>query len=86
METLSPIVLIAAAVIGIIIVIRILKKPIRFIFKMLINAGIGFLLLTVFNIFGSVIGLTLAVNAANILVTALLGVPGVILLILISFI
>jgi len=83
---LSPLMMIAVVVIGVFLVIRILKKPIKFIFKMLINTAIGFILLTVFNCFGAIIGFTLTINAVNAILVGILGVPGVILLIIFSFI
>ncbi len=83
METLSAILLLAAAVVGVILLIKLLSAPIRKIFKFLINALIGFLMLVVLNFFGSAFGVTLELSLINILVTAILGFPGLILLVLI---
>jgi len=83
---LSPLMMITVVVIGVFIVIKILKIPIKFIFKLLINTAIGFILLTAFNFFGAIIGFTLTINAVNIILVGILGIPGVILLIIFSFI
>jgi len=84
METISSILILAAVVVGVILLLKILSAPIRLAFKMLINAGVGFLILFVVNFFGDFVGFTLGVNFLNALVAGILGVPGVILLIVIK--
>ena len=71
-------------VVGVILLLKILSAPIRLAFKLLINAGVGFLILFVVNFFGDFVGFTLGVNFLNALVAGILGVPGVILLIVIK--
>ena len=73
--------LLAAAVI---LAIRIFTLPIKFFAKLLWNTFTGFLLL-IFNALGSMIGLTVAVNAATALTVGILGVPGLILLLLVKW-
>ena len=85
METLSGILLIAALVVGAILILKILTKPIRWIFKLLINAAFGFVLLFLVNFFGDPVGIYIGVNFVNALVAGFLGVPGVILLVLLHF-
>ena len=53
----SVIIVIAAIVLGVIIVLRLLAKPIRFIFKLLINTVLGFVLLWLINFFGGGLGI-----------------------------
>ncbi|MBS5433843.1 MAG: pro-sigmaK processing inhibitor BofA family protein [Firmicutes bacterium] len=84
METISSILILAAVVVGVILLLKILSAPIRLAFKLLINAGVGFLILFVVNFFGDFVGFTLGVNFLNALVAGILGVPGVILLIVIK--
>ena len=74
--------LLAAAVI---LAIRIFTLPIKFYAKLLWNTFTGFLLLLIFNALGSMIGLTVAVNAATALTVGILGVPGLILLLLVKW-
>ena len=85
METLSGILLIAALVVGAILILKILTKPIRWIFKLLLNAAFGFLLLFLVNFFGDPVGIYIGVNFVNALVAGFLGVPGVILLVVLQF-
>ncbi|MBS1418690.1 MAG: transcriptional regulator [Clostridia bacterium] len=81
---MSSILILAAVVVGVILLLKILSAPIRLAFKLLINAGVGFLILFVVNFFGDFVGFTLGVNFLNALVAGILGVPGVILLIVIK--
>ena len=85
METLSGILLIASLVVGAILILKILTKPIRWIFKLLLNAAFGFVLLFLVNFFGDPVGIYIGVNFVNALVAGFLGVPGVILLVLLKF-
>ena len=81
----SVIVVIAAIVLGVIVVLRLLSKPIRFIFKLLINTVLGFVLLWLINFFGGGLGIALELSLLNALVVGLLGIPGVLLLLAIHF-
>ena len=81
----SVIIVIAAIVLGVIIVLRLLAKPIRFIFKLLINTVLGFVLLWLINFFGGGLGVALELSLLNALVVGLLGIPGVLLLLAIHF-
>ncbi len=85
MESVSMIVVIAAIVLAVILVLRILSKPIRFLFKLLINTALGFVLLWIINFFGGAIGLALEFSLFNALLIGLLGIPGVLLLLAIHF-
>ena len=82
---LSVIVIIAAIVMGVIVVLRLLAKPIRFIFKLLINTALGFVLLWLINFFGGGIGIALELSLLNAVIVGLLGIPGVLLLLAIHF-
>lgn len=84
METLSSILMVAAVIAVIVLLIKILSAPIKLVFKLLLNALFGFIILFVFNFFGAFINFTLGVNWLNAIVVGFLGVPGVILLILLK--
>lgn len=84
METISGLLVIAALVLGAVLILKILTKPIRLALKLLINAAFGFVLLFLVNFFGDPVGINLGVNFINALVAGCLGVPGVILLVLIK--
>ena len=81
----SVIIVIAAIVLAVIVVLRILAKPIRFVFKLLINTVLGFVLLWLINFFGAGLGIALELTLLNALVVGFLGIPGVLLLLAIHF-
>ena len=85
METLSSLLMLAAAVVLVILLLKILTAPIKLIFKLLINAALGFVILFVFNFLGAFVGLTLDVNLLSCLAAGIMGVPGVILLVVLHF-
>jgi len=68
----------------VVLVIRIFSKPIKWILKLLLNVGLGFVVLCLVNFFGSYIGISVSVGWISALVVAILGLPGVILLILLE--
>ena len=74
-------ILIAALLI--LLVIRIFKKPIRFIFKLLFNTVLGYIVLILVNHFGMYVGLSLPIDLLKAVIVGFLGLPGVILLLLI---
>lgn len=76
-------------VIGLIIIVfvliiffKIIKKPIRLIFKLLLNTVLGFVILFVFNLIGTIFDFSIPINLISVLVTGFLGLPGLIILIL----
>lgn len=85
MDTLSLVITIAAIVLGVIVILRIIAKPIRFVFKLLLNTALGFVLLWLVNFFGGEIGLSLSLTLTNALVVGFLGIPGVLLLLALHF-
>ncbi len=81
----SVIIVIAAIVLAVVVLLKLLAKPIRFIFKLLINTVLGFVLLWLINFFGAGLGITLELTLLNALVVGFLGIPGVLLLLAIHF-
>lgn len=71
-------------VILLIIVGRIFIKPIKFILKLLLNSAIGLLIFFALSYFGKLIGLIVNINIFNIVISAILGIPGVILILLLK--
>ena len=84
METLSGLLLIAAVIVGIILLIKLLSAPFRWIIQLLLNALMGFAMLFVVNFFGGFIGIELGVNLINALIAGFLGIPGIVLLVAIK--
>ena len=69
----------------IVLLLKIIKTPLKWAMKLLLNALSGFIALVVLNFFGSLVGLTLTINFLNWRVAGVLGLPGVILLLIIKY-
>ena len=69
-----------AAGLGIFLLIKIFLRPIKKIFKFLLHAVFGFLLLFLVNYFGASIGVYLEPTLVNCLVSGFIGIPGVLIL------
>ena len=61
------------------VICKIFAWPLKILFKLVINAVMGAIVLLVINIIGSAVGFTLPITALTALV-GLLGVPGVVLI------
>lgn len=83
---LAAILLLSAALGLLWLLIKLLKKPIKWAFKLLLNALIGFAGLFLLNYLGSYVGISLGINWLNAVITGVFGVPGVVLLLLIKYI
>ena len=66
------------------IVLKILTVPVKIIIKLLINAFVGGLVLFVINLIGASFGFTIAITWLTSLIVGFLGVPGVIIVILMT--
>lgn len=80
---------VGAVVICILLVVllfKILKTPLKWVLKLLLNAVGGFIALVVLNFFGAIFGLSLTINLVNCLVAGVLGLPGVVLLVLLKYV
>lgn len=84
MESLSFILMIAGIALVCILLVKLLAKPIKIVFKLLINAGLGFIILFIVNFFGGFFDFSLGISFVNALVVGVLGVPGVIILVLLK--
>ena len=83
-----PVNMLLYAVIGIVAVILVVwlfRKPLKWIFKLLLNALFGFIALGLLNYFGGSFGISLPINWFNAIVVGILGLPGVILLLLMKY-
>lgn len=70
----------------ILIIARILVKPLRLLVKIVFNSFVGLLMLLVFNFVGGLINFTIPVNIFTVLIAGFLGIPGLILLIVVQII
>jgi len=84
MEYLILIIPAAIAVLLIWLLLKLLKKPIKWAFKLLLNALSGYLFLIIFNFFGGIVGLHLPITWLTAVVTGVFGVPGVVVLLLLG--
>ena len=78
--------MIAAAVLLLLVFIRIIRLPLKWLFKAALHAAVGFVALFVLNFIGSWIDVELEINLFNALVTGIFGVPGVIILLVIKYV
>lgn len=85
MILLATIFLAAIAIFLLSLTFRLLRKPIAWIFKLMIHAVMGYIALLIFNFVGAWVGLSLGLNWLNAAITGVLGIPGVILLLLIKY-
>ena len=85
METLSSVLMGAATILFVVLLIKVITKPIRAVLKFLLHAALGYALLFLVNFLGEYVGLNIEMSALNIAIAALAGVPGVALLILAQF-
>ena len=60
-------------------------KSMKWIFKLLIHAISGFIVLFLVNVVGGIIGIQLDLSLINAIVVGALGIPGVILLLFIKY-
>ena len=71
-------------IIGIFIIGKIFIIPIKVIIKLIINSLLGAVLLYVINIIGTMCGLHIGINVVTALVVGILGIPGAVLLAVLS--
>lgn len=83
METLYTILLAAAVVVAAYVLIKIIAAPIKKIFKLLINAVLGFALLFLANLVGGFFNFEIPVNLISCIVAGAFGIPGVIFLVVV---
>ena len=82
LQSTGTIIIIAILVI---IVLFILKTPVKLLLKLILNTVIGFAALFLINYLGGLIGISIAVNWINAVIIGVLGVPGVALILLLQW-
>ena len=76
----------AAIAVGLIaLLLRLLKKPIKLVFKLLLHALFGYIALLIFNFFGSIVGVRLDITWVSSVVTGVFGIPGVAVLLIVKY-
>ena len=86
METLAIVFLLLAAVLSVVVVFKIAAAPIKLIFKLMLNALSGFLLLILANFISGFFDFSIGINLVSCLISGIFGIPGVAFLILLKLI
>ncbi|MGR6837241.1 pro-sigmaK processing inhibitor BofA family protein [Syntrophomonas erecta] len=63
------------------IVAQVLMKPIKLLWKVLLNSAVGLILLLIVNYIGNYFDFSLPINIITILIAGFLGIPGILLLV-----
>ena len=87
MSMLIGILVVAACIMVILIVARLLSIPFRLVRKVIWNSMIGFVILSLFNLFGEALfHFSLDITLLSTVIAGFFGIPGVIILILVALI
>ncbi len=81
METANLVMAALFLVVIIFIIAQLIMKPIKLIWKLLLNSVIGLLLLILANFVGAYFSFALPINIITVLISGFLGIPGILLLI-----
>lgn len=84
METISVLLMLVTAVLAVVILVKILSAPVKLVFKLLLNAACGFLLLLVVNIISGFFDFSVEITLVNTLIAGCFGIPGALLLVLLK--
>jgi len=85
MSSASPILMAIVAVVGLYLFFWLLGRPIKWAFKLLINAICGVFILFLVNFLGAIIGVSLEITWLNAIVAGIFGTPGVIVLLVLKY-
>ena len=83
MDILQTILLGAGVIVAIYVVLRMLAVPLKMIFKLVINAVIGYMMLFVANLVGGFFDFSIPIDLLTCLIAGVFGVPGVIFLVVV---
>ncbi len=62
------------------IIIQVFLKPVKLVWKLLMNSIVGIILLLLSNYIGAYFAFALPINIITVLIAGFLGIPGIILL------
>lgn len=83
MDMIYTVATVAAVAVALYVLFKILAAPVKWIFKLLINAAIGFALLFLANFVGGFFNFEIPVNLLTCVIAGVFGVPGVIFLVVV---
>lgn len=81
MEMLNVIIAAFFLLVILYIVAQVFIKPVKLLWKLLINSAVGLILLLLVNYVGAFFDFSLPVNVISVLIAGFLGIPGALLLI-----
>lgn len=81
METINIVIAAVVLLVVLFFIGQVLVKPIKLLWKLLLNSLIGLLLLLAVNYLGAYYDFSLPINVITVLIAGFLGIPGVFLLI-----
>lgn len=81
---MNPSVYIIACIVFIVLCI-VLAKPLKSLFKVIVNSALGCVAIIVFNFVGGIFGAYIGVNAFTALMVGLFGLPGFLSLLILQF-
>lgn len=73
-----------AVMLVIFLVFKLLSLPFKIMWKLFVNAVIGFVLLLLFNFLGGLIGITIEITWWKAVIVGIFGVPGIVGLLLVQ--
>jgi len=81
METINIVIAVAVLLVVLFFIGQVLVKPVKLLWKLLLNSLIGLLLLLAVNYLGAYYAFSLPINIVTVLIAGFMGIPGVFLLI-----
>ena len=84
MQTVYSILMIVGCIFALYVLLKIIMAPIKLIFKFLLNAIVGFVLLFFTNIISSFFDFSIPINLISCLISGVFGIPGVIFLVMLK--
>lgn len=70
------------AILGLYVLVKVFSWPLKILFKLIINAVLGVVLLVIVNLIGRYFSFSIGINAITALIAGFFGIPGVIFLII----
>jgi len=64
----------------ILILVKIFTLPLRLLVKLVINSGIGLVVLIIVNTIGQSMNFSIAINPITVIIAGVLGIPGIVFL------
>lgn len=68
-----------------ILLLKLLSRPIKLVFKLLLHAAVGFLTLLLINAVGSAFAISVPITWLTSIVAGILGLPGVVILLILRY-